>query len=194
MRPRWPLAAVPLGALLVGWALLPVGRPPEPERAPVEARARPAAAASPPDDAPVAATTAAPSTEPRREVARELPAEGTIGRMVQAAMSRPGDSDPRLLDLLARVGAAPSALAAVGAAVDPWLAVGLVDLERQVARRCAREGDAEACWATALEAEEEVAALLADPDAAEALARFREADARSASGGGGVRSPPRDAR
>jgi hypothetical protein len=72
----------------------------------------------------------------RQALVAELPAAGPVAALVRDAMARDGDSDPRLLGLFAAVGLRPTALAGAAGAVDPWLAAGLVDLERQVVDRC----------------------------------------------------------
>ncbi|MEQ1571675.1 MAG: hypothetical protein ABMA64_38960, partial [Myxococcota bacterium] len=114
--------------------------------------------------------------EPREFLADAHPASTPLGALAQRAMSRRGDTDPRLLDALAglgRVGLGPAAVAGWGAAVDPWVAVALVDLERQLARRCDARGEP-SCWDRALELEGSVP--VDDPSAEWALAAFAAYD------------------
>lgn len=93
--------------------------------------------------------------EPREYLSRQMPAESVIGQIVQSAMSKRGDSDPRILDGLSFAGLYPADVASWLSVVDPWLSVGLVDLERQMARRCvSRGGQPEVCFERALLAEQ----------------------------------------
>jgi hypothetical protein len=113
--------------------------------------------------------------EPREYLAARMPAERWLGRIVQTALSKPGDSDPRLLDGMSALGIRPSWGASWGAWLDPWLAVGLVDLERQMARRCEVRGEAR-CFERVLSAERALGDTLGDHPAAAALTLFHQRD------------------
>jgi hypothetical protein len=124
-------------ALLVAFVALRPRAPrsggPPPAAAPT---ARPASVAS------VASPSPAPVAELRPDRLRSrlvaaTPSAAWPGSLVQDAMAAGGDSDPRLLAGLAAVGVRPTVLLPVALAVDPWLAAGLVDLERQVVAHCA---------------------------------------------------------
>lgn len=116
----------------------------------------------------------APSTSVVPEIPDEIDEvdEGWVASTVRDAMRQPGDSDRRLLDLLGTTGLRPGRLATVGAALDPWLGLGLLDLDRQVSRRCARLTGDEACWDEADDAEDALRDVL-DEDWLAALDELR---------------------
>ncbi|MCA9489738.1 MAG: hypothetical protein KC621_07430, partial [Myxococcales bacterium] len=120
-------------------------------------------AASPPAPVPAVAARSRiqvappPLTTPRptKASADEAPVDvGWVASTVQDAKRQPGDSDRRLLDWLGTTGMRPGRLAPVGAALDPWLGLGLLDLDRQVSRRCARLTGEAGCWDPADDAED----------------------------------------
>lgn len=117
-----------------------------------------------------------PPREPREYIARQIQADTLVGQMVQRALGKRGDSDRRILDGLSALHLHPSAIASWSSLLDPWLAVALVDLERQMARRCERlSGDVASCFAPALAAERRLQTSLHGESAA-VLSLFHQHD------------------
>lgn len=144
--------ATAIGGLVIaaGWIATRGGVPAAPTVAPAPASSDRGTPAPPPAPAPTAV-----EEEPVGD-------QGWVADTVREAMRRPGDSDRRLLDVVNAAGLAPGAVAWVGAAVDPWLGLGLLDLQRQASRRCERLTGDPGCWASADEAEEDLRDVLDD--------------------------------
>jgi hypothetical protein len=107
----------------------------------------------PPRTAPSTLEVAQGGDRVRQSLVGAAAPAGVVGGWVRDAMARDGDSDPRLLGALGGLGLRPTWLVPAASSIDPWLAAGLLDLERQVADRCAGCG-----WDLA----EPAAQLLAD--------------------------------
>ena len=135
MTPRTRIAVAVVLAAIGTIGFFRGAAPPAPPPPPVARSAEPV----PP---PVLVAVAPPSPAPRpdrvrRTLAAAAPPAGPLGALVREAMLREGDSDPRLLRALGQLGLRPTALVPLAIPLDPWLAAGLVDLERQVAAACA---------------------------------------------------------
>jgi hypothetical protein len=190
MSRRWVLAGAGVLLAVAGGVWLavppPVALRPAPERpAPVQpeewAEGRVTVALAGQDQGLGAPSSRSRPREPREYLASRLPAQRWLGRVVQTALTKPGDSDPRLLDGMATLGIRPSWGASWGAWLDPWLAVGLVDLERQMARRCEARGG-QGCFEGVLSAERALGDTLGDHPAGAALALFHQRDLASYGG------------
>jgi hypothetical protein len=139
MDRRTSAAALALAVALaaIGAAGLPraARTPPRPVAPPLAADVSPPPPAPPPPAPPPLAPAPRPDRV-RRALAAAAPPAGLLGSAVREAMLREGDSDPRLLRALGAAGLRPTALLPLALPLDPWLAAGLVDLERQVAAAC----------------------------------------------------------